>query len=164
MLECDGAFLQQDIESLANYNNHIMAARTVAFISLVWSENVRSYTSRSFDKPVWRNVLGNKDMQKAIVLAQLALYAAVLIPTFSDMILGLDGTIIGWKGWVMALAGPVACLVLCEVCKFITAWQMRRYQRQLARQQPAPMKDCKSGDAIEQKTSFIQNENRNCQD
>lgn len=36
-----------------------MDARTVAFISLVWAENMRSYTSRSFDKPVWRDVLGD---------------------------------------------------------------------------------------------------------
>merc|ERR1719297_691677 len=77
---CDGMVLQSDINLLPDYEAKLMNARTVAFISLVWSENVRSYTSRSFDKPIWSNFLGNKEMQRAIVLAQLCLYAAVLIP------------------------------------------------------------------------------------
>eukprot|EP00405_Crypthecodinium_cohnii_P023546 CAMPEP_0206473622 /NCGR_PEP_ID=MMETSP0324_2-20121206/32988_1 /ASSEMBLY_ACC=CAM_ASM_000836 /TAXON_ID=2866 /ORGANISM="Crypthecodinium cohnii, Strain Seligo" /LENGTH=1041 /DNA_ID=CAMNT_0053948613 /DNA_START=169 /DNA_END=3294 /DNA_ORIENTATION=- len=137
VLECDGSVLQEDVQQVEDYENRLMAARTVAFISLVWAENVRSYTSRSFDKPVWRNVLGNKEMQKAIVLAQLCLYAAVLIPYFSEKILGLNGRDIGVRGWFIALAGPFACLVLCEMCKVITAAQMRRYQAYLATQQAA---------------------------
>jgi len=40
-------------------DSKLMDARTVAFISLVWSENVRSYTSRSFDQPAWINLFGN---------------------------------------------------------------------------------------------------------
>merc|ERR1712127_977437 len=104
---CDGEIFQTDINLLPDYNNKLMDARTVAFISLVWSENVRSYTSRSFDKPIWENVLGNKNMQYAIVLAQVCLYAAVLIPYFSDIILKLRGAAVGVFGWGLALAGPV---------------------------------------------------------
>jgi len=130
MLYCDGEILQEHIEKLGpDYETKLMNARTVAFISLVWSENIRSYTSRSFDKPIWRNFLGNKEMQKAIVLAQLCLYAAVLIPKFSDQILKLSGISIGLQGWLIALAGPLGCLILCEACKVITAYQMRSYQR-----------------------------------
>jgi magnesium-transporting ATPase (P-type) len=129
---CDGEILQQGIDQLDGYEEKLMHARTVAFVSLVWSENVRSYTSRSFDKPVWRNVFGNSQMQKAIFLAQFCLYVAVLVPYFSDKILKLDGIAIGHEGWLLALAGPLGCLVLCEACKVITAWQMRRYQRSLA--------------------------------
>ena len=33
--------------------------RTAAFIGVVWSENVRAYTSRSFDRPVWRELCSN---------------------------------------------------------------------------------------------------------
>merc|ERR1719270_2385114 len=55
---CDGEVFQTAINQLPNYNEKLMDARTVAFISLVWSENVRSYTSRSFDQPVWVNLLG----------------------------------------------------------------------------------------------------------
>merc|ERR1719230_2430542 len=67
--------------------DRLMKARTVAFVSLVFCENVRAYTSRSFDQPVWRNLCGNLEMHKAILLAQVALWAAVLIPGFSEHIL-----------------------------------------------------------------------------
>jgi len=111
----------------------LMYARTVAFISLVFCENVRSYTSRSFDKPVWKNICGNKAMHCAIVAAQVALYVAVLTPFLSDQILELDGIKIGWWGWGVAACGPVAALILCELSKFLTAFQMRQHQRKLAK-------------------------------
>jgi len=129
---CEGAIFQSNIDTLKDRDQKLMQARTVAFIALVWSENVRSYTSRSFDKPVWRDMFGNRHMQKAIFLAQVCLYAAVLIPFFSDEILGLSGMSIGGHGWAGALLGPIACLVLCEVVKPITGYQMRQYQKRLA--------------------------------
>jgi len=134
---CDGQIFQTDINKLPNYNDKLMDARTVAFISLVWSENVRSYTSRSFDQPVWVNLLGNKEMQKAICMAQVALYVAVLLPGFSDLILGLRGIEVGIEGWFLALIGPVGCVVLCELCKLITKAQKQSYQQQLAERQEA---------------------------
>merc|ERR1719471_2407597 len=132
---CDGMILQSDINEIPDYNNKLMDVRTVAFISLVWSENVRSYVSRSFDQPVWVNLLGNMQMQKAIVMAQVALYLAVLVPGFSDLILGLRGVEVGIYGWLLALVGPVGCVVLCELCKLITKAQKRNYQQQLAHKQ-----------------------------
>merc|ERR1719203_1516967 len=123
--------LQADINQLPGYNDKLMDARTVAFISLVWAENVRSYVSRSFDQPVWVNILGNAQMQKAIILAQICLYVAVLLPGFSDMILGLRGVAVGLYGWVLALLGPFGCVVLCEVCKLITKAQKQTYQKDL---------------------------------
>jgi len=135
MFYCDGEVLQANIDQLSEPEHKLMNARTVAFVSLVWSENIRSYTSRSFDKPVWHNVLGNKEMQKAILLAQLCLYAAVFIPYFSDKILKLSGASIGHHGWLLALAGPMGCLIFCEACKVITAFQKKRYQRSLAAKQ-----------------------------
>merc|ERR1712151_595275 len=137
---CEGQVFQTAINELDDYNNKLMDARTVAFISLVWSENVRSYTSRSFDKPVWVNLLANKQMQKAIVLAQIALYAAVLIPFFSDKILALRGVAVGLEGWLMAIIGPVGCVILCEICKLLTAYQKRSYQESLALKQKAEQK------------------------
>merc|ERR1719251_399779 len=132
MTYCDGKVMQTDINALDDYDNKLMDARTVAFISLVWSENVRSYTSRSFQNPVWHNFFGNSNMQKAIILAQLALYIAVLAPFFSDKILGLRGVNVGLWGWGVALVGPVGCVILCELCKLITAAQSRAYQEKLA--------------------------------
>merc|ERR1712012_812418 len=59
-MECDEVFLET-----GECEQGLIKARTVAFISLVWAENVRSYTSRSFNRPVWENLLGNSNMQKA---------------------------------------------------------------------------------------------------
>merc|ERR1712190_550843 len=134
---CDGEILQTEIKYIPDYENKLMDARTVAFISLVWSENVRSYTSRSFDQPVWVNLWGNVQMQKAIVMAQIALYLAVLLPYFSDMILGLRGIAIGGKGWLLALVGPIGCVLLCEICKLLTKAQKQQYQARLALRQKA---------------------------
>jgi magnesium-transporting ATPase (P-type) len=91
-------------------------AQTVAFISLVWSENIRAYTSRSFNRCVCHDLLSNWYMQRAIAIAQLALYAAVLFPPLAG-VLGLQGLKIGWEGWAAAAVGAVACLVLCEFYK-----------------------------------------------
>lgn len=129
---CEGEVFQDDIHMLEGYEHKLMNAQTVAFISLVFSENVRSYTSRSFDKPIWRNLCGNPQMQWAILLAQVAMFSAVLIPFFSEEILGLRGMHIGWWGWAVALAGPVATLILCELCKIITHFQIQQHQRRLA--------------------------------
>jgi magnesium-transporting ATPase (P-type) len=105
-------------------------ARTVAFIALVWAENFRAYASRSFDKPFFVNVLGNKYMQYAACSAQLALYAAVLVPGFSDKVLELRGLYIGAWGWLFALSGPLGTMILCELFKFlVTARQMRAHER-----------------------------------
>merc|ERR1712070_69516 len=93
-------------------------ARTVAFIALVWSENVRAYTSRSFDKPFFGDLMSNKHMQRAIGLAQAALYLALFLPGLSD-VLGLKGIDIDFKGWLAALAGAVATVILCEASKFL---------------------------------------------
>merc|ERR1712093_47592 len=93
-------------------------ARTVAFIALVWSENVRAYTSRSFDKLFVVDILSNKHMQRAIGLAQAALYLALFLPGLSD-ILELEGVEIDSMGWLAALVGAVATLVLCEASKLV---------------------------------------------
>jgi magnesium-transporting ATPase (P-type) len=136
---CDGQILQEDIAHIVHKgldpDEALANARTVAFISLVFCENVRSYTSRSFDQPMWINLCGNMDMHKAIVLAQIALWVAVLVPGFSEKVLELRGVHIGGWGYLAALVGPVATLILCEACKIITGIQMRRYQRQLAKEQ-----------------------------
>jgi len=137
MLYCDGRVFQADIDQLEGFQPKLMNARTVAFISLVWSENIRSYTSRSFNKHIWNDVLGNVHMQKAIILAQLCLYVAVLVPFFSTDILQLRGIDIGFGGWILALVGPFGCLVLCELSKMITAFQMEKHQQQLAKKHQA---------------------------
>merc|ERR1712224_717755 len=126
---CDGEYLQTEILKLDNYQFRLAQARTVAFIALVFAENVRAYIARYFDKPFWTNLCGNRQMQKAIILAQVALYVAVLVPVLSDEILKLNGMDIGLWGWAMSLIGPAATLVLCELAKIITYFQAKRYDR-----------------------------------
>jgi len=115
---------------LNNMNN----ARTVAFIALVWSENIRAYCSRSFDRFVCNNFCGNRYMQYAVLSAQIALYFAVLCPGVSETVLELRGNpfqenYIGWWGWAFASIGPLATVLLCELFKFVTSCQMRAYEQ-----------------------------------
>jgi len=129
---CEGEILQVNIGQLEDFEMKLSKAQTVAFISLVWSENIRAYISRSFTNHMWKDIFGNKHMQKAIVLAQICLYAAVLTPYLSDKILGLRGLEIGAFGWALAIAGPVGCFILSEGCKIISAYQLKQYQDFLA--------------------------------
>jgi len=116
-------------------DENLAKARTVAFVSLVYSENIRAYISRSFNRPVWRQLCANITMLYAVVLAQIALYIAVLVPYFSETILELNGRNIGSWGWGVAFLGPLGCLVLCECYKVVTHFQMQSYQRRLEAQQ-----------------------------
>mmetsp|Transcript_52588 Transcript_52588/g.122387 ORF Transcript_52588/g.122387 Transcript_52588/m.122387 type:complete len:1087 (+) Transcript_52588:46-3306(+) len=134
---CEGRIFQPDIMLLDDSEPKLANARTVAFISLVFSENIRAYIARSFDRPFYRNFLGNVEMQKAILAAQVALYVAVLVPGFSSMILGLRGLDIGWWGWVVALTGPAGTTLLCELYKVVTYYQVQRYQEKLRKEQEA---------------------------
>merc|ERR1712159_940084 len=113
--------ISEDIQEQGRHGytaNQLAKARTVAFIALVWSENVRAYTSRSFDKLFIVDLLSNRHMQRAIGLAQGALYLALFMPGLSD-VLGLHGIDIDSKGWLAALFGAVATLLLCEASKLV---------------------------------------------
>jgi magnesium-transporting ATPase (P-type) len=132
-----GAFFNDDIMGAPeeeNMSHKLTQARTCAFVSLVWAENVRSYVSRSFDRPVWVQMFANKKMQIAICMAQVALYCAIFIPGLSDTILELDGTVIGFEGWVAAFFGAFGCLVLCEVFKVFTGYQKKQFDTQTVKE------------------------------
>merc|ERR1711870_158078 len=129
----------------------------VAFISLVYSENIRAYFARSFDKPFWVNLCGNKEMLKAVVLAQLALYIAVLAPGVSDKILGLRGLDIGLWGWAVSFIGPVATVIFCELAKIITYMQVRQYEAKLAKKRESEAKKWQQDGANETLPTLIRN-------
>ena len=112
-----------ELKECAKYS--IRKARTVAFIALVWAENLRAYTARSFTRPIWVNMFANPTMNRAILGAQIALYVALFVPGLSDAVIGLyplgspagrtDG--IEWFGWVLALIGALICMTGCELYK-----------------------------------------------
>jgi magnesium-transporting ATPase (P-type) len=122
---------------LTTTSDQLRKARTTAFISVVWSENVRAYTSRSFDRPFFENLLTNTAMQKAIGMAQSALYLVIFTPVISKDIFGLEGGIIGADGWLLAIAGSVFCLLFCELYKFVSKEQIKRFRKRIQEQQEA---------------------------
>jgi len=105
--------------------DQLVKARTTAFVALVWSENVRAYTSRSFFRPVWEGFFRNRIMALAIAFAQAALYVGVFVPFLSDSILDLNGLAIGWEGWLTAFIGACATLVLCELYKVFSSYYVQ---------------------------------------
>ena len=110
----------------------IRRARTCAFIALVWAENFRAYCSRSFDNGVWVNTFANPSMNKAILMAQAALYIALFLPGLNS-VLGLYVYEIHGFGWFLAIMGALACLVFCELYKligsaFVQEAQLANYQ------------------------------------
>jgi magnesium-transporting ATPase (P-type) len=114
------------MKECANFS--IRKARTVAFIALVWAENLRAYSARSFTRPIWVNTFQNMAMNKAILGAQAALYIALFVPGLSTQVIALypigfkgsDG--IEWYGWVLAIIGALVCLTGCELYKFYVSF------------------------------------------
>lgn len=117
----DGVYLQQhgNDECELCRDESIRRARTVAFISLVWAEGLRAYTSRSFDQPVWRRTFANASMNEAVLLAQVTLFMALYIPGLNSVLDLYVYEIHSW-GWFLAFIGAFSCLVLCELYKFWT--------------------------------------------
>jgi len=107
--------------------DQLLRARTSAFISLVFAENFRAYTARSFDEPVWVRTFANNAMQKAIAWAQIGLYMGLFIPGLNANVLELDPYFIGVYGWIMAFVGAIACVVVCEVYKCMLGSTIRDY-------------------------------------
>ncbi len=105
----------------------LLRARTSAFISLVFSENLRAYTSRSFDEPVWVRTFANKSMQKAIAWAQIGLYLGLFVPGLNLNVLELDPYFIGIFGWVMAFAGALGTVFVCEIYKCMLGSTIKNY-------------------------------------
>lgn len=132
---------QEDAEFNQEAITNLVYARTASFISLVYSENIRAYTSRSFTEPIWVDLCGNTSMQKAIFFAQCALYCAVFIPGLSDKIMELRGAEIGWEGWVAAFLGGLMTVVFCEIYKFATKQQVLNSQKKIADMQEKEEKE-----------------------
>jgi magnesium-transporting ATPase (P-type) len=112
----------------------LIRARTTAFVCVVFCENIRAYTSRSFDSPVYKGCLDNKAMQRAIFMAQVCLYIVIFTPVLSDTIMTLGGTDLLFntpEGFIFAVIGAIACLALCEMYKVIVAIQVKSFKDNL---------------------------------
>jgi potassium/sodium efflux P-type ATPase len=109
-------------------------ARTAAFVCVVWCENWRAYVSRSFHRPVWEGMFDNWAMQKAIFMAQVALYCVICVPVLSDKIMRLDGVNMRLAGWLLGIGGGFACLIICEIYKLFVKRQIDAYQAKVLKE------------------------------
>merc|ERR1719387_1010243 len=125
----------EDYAYIGSTSYELMRARTSAFVCVVWCENFRAYTSRSFDRFVCEGLLDNWAMQKAISMAQCALYIVILAPVISKDIMNLEGFTLGVEGWVVGIGGGILCLVICEIYKVATRGQIKRFQEKVKAEQ-----------------------------
>merc|ERR1719313_1510238 len=123
------------VEYVRSTSYQLMRARTAAFVCVVWCENFRAYTSRSFDRWVFEGLLDNVAMQKAIFMAQCALYFVILTPVVRSDIMNLEGTELGALGWAIGIGGGFLCLFICELYKVATRSQIARFQEKVKQQQ-----------------------------
>merc|ERR1711964_935013 len=127
--ECASAF-GADAEQCGKTSSMrgLMRARTCAFVCVVFCENIRAYTSRSFNRPVLEGMFANVAMQKAVAMAEVAMILVIFIPGLSDTIMQLEGINLVWEGWVLAVIGAICCMTFCEMYKVISGVQMEAYQ------------------------------------
>jgi magnesium-transporting ATPase (P-type) len=97
-------------------NESVRRARTCAFISLVWAEGFRAYTSRSFINGIWVDTFTNTSMNKAILLAQVTLILVLFVPGLNSVFDLYPYEIHGF-GYFLAFLGAVSCLIICEMYK-----------------------------------------------
>ncbi|CAD7969765.1 unnamed protein product [Amoebophrya sp. A25] len=133
-----------DDSATMNADMKLRLARTTAFIGVVYAENVRAYTSRSFSEPFYKEMFSNSAMQKAIGIAQVALYLVIFIPGLSDAIFELEGAkMSGYEdsngnagvGYGFAFGAAASCVCLCELYKLLVKEQIRKFGEQVKRQQ-----------------------------
>jgi len=115
----------------------LIRARTSAFIALVFSENFRAYTARSFDSPVWVDTFANGSMQKAIAWAQISLYAGLFVPGLNNAVLELDPEFMGIYGWIMAFLGSFATVTICEIYKWYLGGTIKKFYADLDEERAA---------------------------
>jgi potassium/sodium efflux P-type ATPase len=116
-------------------------SRTAAFICVVWCENFRAYVARSFHRPVWEGFFNNKAMQKAIFMAQVALYVFICVPYLSTEIMRLNGPELPGSGWGLGISGAVMCLFLCEIYKINVKRQIDSYHKRIIGEQEREQKE-----------------------
>ena len=104
--------------------DHVEAAQTVAFATLICSELLRAYTSRSEYYPVFSiGLTSNKWMVYATGASLLLLLATVYIPFLQPFF----GTItLGLNDWLMMLPFMFVAPVTAELTKAFLRWRAER--------------------------------------
>jgi Ca2+-transporting ATPase len=110
--------------------NHVEAAQTVAFATLICSELLRAYTSRSEYYSVFSiGLTSNKWMVYATSVSLLLLLATMYIPFLQPFF----GTVpLGLNDWLMMLPFMFVAPITAEVTKALLRWRAARSTRATA--------------------------------
>ena len=99
----------------------ILTARTLSFVTLVASELLRAYTSRSEHYPIWKlGIFTNKWMQYAVGFSLVLLLVVVYIPIDSVRAL-FSTTPITFNEWLLLIPMILLPAVIAEIRKLIVS-------------------------------------------
>lgn len=97
------------------YPESITHARTIVFATLITSELLRAFSSRSFDRPIWKiGIKSNMKMVYAILISFSMLIAVLYIPFLHDI---FDTFQLGFKDWEIVLSFAFIPFIIGELVK-----------------------------------------------
>lgn len=97
-------------------------------MAVTFAENIRAYTSRSFEQPFYIDFWTNVSMQYAILMAETAMWFVLFCPFVSEVVFELEGKHLSWHGFAFALSAAVACVIFCELYKFFVKANIRKWK------------------------------------
>jgi hypothetical protein len=95
----------------------LLAARTMVFLTICFSENLRVFTVRSFHGPLWSRLFGrgaNWWLVGASAISTGLTLFVWLTPSVQDL---FDLTYISWHAWLIPLAGALFTMIVDEWVK-----------------------------------------------
>lgn len=99
------------------YPDSITHARTIVFATLITSELLRAFSSRSFDRPIWKiGFKSNMKMVYAILISFTMLLAVLYVPFLHDI---FDTFQLGFKDWEIVLSFAFIPFIIGELVKVV---------------------------------------------
>lgn len=99
------------------YPDSITHARTIVFSTLITSELLRAFSSRSFDRPIWKvGITTNMNMVYAVIISFMMLIAVLYIPFLHEI---FDTFPLGVTDWEIVLSFAFIPFVVGEIMKLI---------------------------------------------
>ena len=99
------------------YPESITHARTIVFSTLITSELLRAFSSRSFDRPIWKvGITTNMNMVYAVIISFMMLVAVLYIPFLHEI---FDTFPLGVTDWEIVLSFAFIPFVVGEIMKLI---------------------------------------------
>lgn len=99
------------------YPDQITHSRTLVFATLISSELLRAFSSRSFNRPIWKVGFGsNMKMVYAVLISFVMLFAVLYIPFFNEI---FDTFPLGLRDWEIVVSFAFIPFIVGEVLKLI---------------------------------------------